>query len=372
MYITFKFKERDIMRNDTTKKPRGYWTKEKIQILASKYETKSEFRKNNGSAYTKAHREGWVNDVCSHMTSSQKPTGYWTYDRCKKEALKYETKSEFQKVNGSAYSSSLKNGWVDIVCSHMEDTIKSKGYWTYDRCKEEASKHEHKSDFKKACSYGYTKSRINGWLEDICSHMTPKGSLKDRFVYMYKFHETNSIYIGLTWNMNNRDNEHNNKEGSAVLKHLIEHNMTNVNYELVVDGYYPFKLAQELEDDYVKKFKEEGWNVLNVATAGSLGGSMIRWTKEKCLDEALKYESITEFQKGSSGACASVRRNNWLDEATSHMVRKSKPKGYWTKERCIEEVLKFKTKKEFRKKESGAYTIAHREGWIDDLFPKNK
>ncbi len=46
--------------------------------------------------------------------------GYWTKERCVAEAKKYKTKKEFRKGSISAYNSSLKNKWLDFVCTHME------------------------------------------------------------------------------------------------------------------------------------------------------------------------------------------------------------------------------------------------------------
>lgn len=37
----------------------------------------------------------------------------WTYETCKKESKKYNSRSLFHKSCVSAYASSLKNGWLD-------------------------------------------------------------------------------------------------------------------------------------------------------------------------------------------------------------------------------------------------------------------
>lgn len=44
-----------------------------------------------------------------------------------------------------------------------------------------------------------------------------------------------------------------------------------------------------------------------------------------------------------------------------HMEKK--PKGYWTKERCAEEALKYSTPDEFRKNAGSAYVIAKKK-WM--------
>ena len=44
-----------------------------------------------------------------------------------------------------------------------------------------------------------------------------------------------------------------------------------------------------------------------------------------------------------------------------------KPRGYWTKELLQEEALKYKTRNEFNKGSKGAYKAAHRKGILDDI-----
>lgn len=49
----------------------------------------------------------------------RKVRGYWTIDKVREEALKFNKRSDFQKCSLSAYSIAHKNGWLDDVCSHM-------------------------------------------------------------------------------------------------------------------------------------------------------------------------------------------------------------------------------------------------------------
>ena len=47
------------------------------------------------------------------------PSGYWTIDKVKEEALKFNKRSDFKNLSSSAYSTALRNGWLDDVCLHM-------------------------------------------------------------------------------------------------------------------------------------------------------------------------------------------------------------------------------------------------------------
>jgi len=62
------------------------------------------------------------------------------------------------------------------------------------------------------------------------------------------------------------------------------------------------------------------------------------WTKEKCQEVTLQFDNKSDFMKNYLGAYKSCLRNNWLDEVCSHMKQFRKPDGYWTKEKCQEEL----------------------------------
>lgn len=97
-----------------------------------------------------------------------------TLEECRNEALKYESRTSFFNHSKGYYLRAHRKGWVNEICGHMSEKIKPKNYWTYDRCKEEALKYEFKSDFGKRSTSAYSAARLGGWLEDICSHMNKK------------------------------------------------------------------------------------------------------------------------------------------------------------------------------------------------------
>jgi putative NADPH-quinone reductase len=343
-------------------KPNNYWTKERCQEEALKYNSRSEFQKNSVSAYNSSLKNGWFDEICSHMVELRKPNNHWTKEKCQEEALKYNSRSEFQK-NSPAYHASLKNGWIDEICSHMLELHKPNNYWTKERCQEEALKYNSKGEFRKNSPSAYDTSHRNGWIDEICSHMLPQGSLKKRYIYSYEFSDK-SVYVGLTWNTEDRKRRHIEDVRSAVNKYIK--NNPNISYEFKEWGYYDMLEAGKMEEEKEKEYIDSGWVILNIAKTGGLGGMVIKWTKERCQEEALKYNSRSEFQKNSSGAHYRSRKEGWLDEICSHMDELQKPSGYWTKERCHEEALKYNNRSEFRKN-SPAYNSSLRKGWLDEI-----
>ena len=343
-------------------KPHGYWTKERCHEEALKYNSRKDFHDNSSSAATKCMKNGWLDDVCLHMIEICKPKNYWTKERCYNEASKYNNRTNFQKNNTSAYISSRKNGWLNDICSHMVEKIKPDGYWSKEVCQRESLKYNSRSEFNKNSPKAYQQSWLNGWLNDICSHMQIIGDKYKRCIYVYEFSD-DSAYIGLTFNIDKRHSNHITNTSSPVFKKIKE----NISYQRkILTDYINVEKSKKLESFYVDEYKKNNWIILNKAKTGGVGGKFIKWTKEKCQEEALKYNTRHELEKNNGSSYHVIIKNKWDNEMFSHMTRTQKPSGYWTKERCKEEALKYKTRKDF-KKNSTAYTSSSKKGWLNEI-----
>jgi len=344
---------------DSKIKPRGFWTKENCQKESLKYKTRFEFLKGSRGAYESSRRNGWLDDICSHMIEILKPRGYWTKENCQKESLKYKTRLEFQKGSRGAYQSSLRNGWLDDVCNDMEEVVKPKGYWTKENCQKESLKYKTRLEFQKGSGSAYQKCCKNGWLDEICKDMEVVGNLKMRCIYVFEF-EDNYAYVGLTYDIKMRYDVHMNNINSSVYKHIQKTNLTPKLIQLT--DYMDVELVSKEETMWENKYMSNGWNMLNIKKTGGLGGGNLKWDYDSCQKESLKYNSRFEFCKGSSGSYESSRKNGWLDDICSHMLSYG-----WTKENCNKESLKYKTRIEFQKGSKNAYQSSLRNGWLDDI-----
>jgi len=294
----------------------------------------------------------------------KKTNGYWIFERCKDEALMYNTRSEFNKKSTGAYLKSLKMGWLDEFCSHMFEFRKPRNYWTKEKCRKEALKYEHRVDFQKKSGTAYVLCRTNNWLDEFCSHMEILGDLYKRCIYAYEFPD-NSVYVGLTFNVKKRNKDRKTKKNDGVTKHISE---TGLQPKIIqLTDYIDVKSAIIKEGEYEKKYKDEGWTILNIAKTGSIGGGFKIWTKEICQIEALKYNTKKEFRENNGKAYNASYDHEWLNEICSHMKKMINVKGYWTKEKCQEESLKYNIKEEFRKYCSAAYGKACDNKWIDEI-----
>ena len=125
--------------------------------------------------------------------------------------------------------------------------------------------------------------------------------------------------------------------------------------------------AANAEDEWIKKYADDGWIMINKKPGGDLGYGPQKYTKEFCAEEAKKYEYRKDFKRDNNILYNYASRHRWLEDICFHMPKRIPSKRYWTKKRCIKEARKHKTFSQFRKNCASAYAIAWRNGWLDEI-----
>lgn len=195
----------------------------------------------------------------------KKLAGYWTYERCLEEAKKYSLKADFKLKAAGAYDVSKDRGWLEEFTWLKS---RSKVKWTYKTCYDEAKKYKTRSEFAKKAGAAYRTARKNGWFDEY------------------------------TW--------------------------------------------------FIDIVKPTGY-----------------WTYETCFEEARKYKTRWHFSKGCQTAYQRAKKEKWIDDYT-WFVSDSTPAGYWTYEKCYVEAKKYRTRTELNKKAGYIYKLALQRGWLDD------
>ena len=141
----------------------GKWNYKSCYKEAKKYRTLKEFRENAPATYNVVCKHGWQNEYHWLNVNTHKP-GYWTYERCYEEAKKYSTRKKFQSGNHSAYTKSSKEKWINdyVWFSPSASMLK----WDYDGCYNAAKNYNTLSDFRQNCGRAYSVARKNNWLID--------------------------------------------------------------------------------------------------------------------------------------------------------------------------------------------------------------
>ncbi len=241
--------------------------------------------------------------------------------------------------------------------------IKFAGYWTKERCLEEALKHKSRTEFSKNSKGAYGAAFKNGWLNECYAHMELIGNRFKRLIYAVIFQD-NHIYVGLTYNTKIRFNFHLNNKKSSVCKHIIKTGL-KPEFKKLTD-FLDANIASVQEGIFEKQYIERGYVILNKVKTGALGGDVLKWTKNKCITEIKKYKSLSEFILNNDSAYRSVVRNGWIDILSQ--LDKNKPNGYWNiKKNCLHVALKCSSLSEFRKKYSTACKYSVKNGWFEEI-----
>ena len=114
------------------------------------------------------------------------------------------------------------------------------------------------------------------------------------------------------------------------------------------------------------KMKREAWNDVCDHMPKRVPAKRY-WTKAKVAAVAARFDSRSAFKRAEPSVHSTASREGWLDDVCAHMVRKYRPKGYWTKERLATEARKYDARAKFQKGSNSAYIIARNNGWLDDV-----
>jgi hypothetical protein len=183
----------------SNRKPRGYWTLERCMEDASQYRSRSEWLSGSASAHQIAKRNGWLERCCKHMSRLIRPKGYWTLERCIEDAAPFSKRTDWKRLSGAGYDAAKKRGWLDKCCVHMEPISKVSGYWNLVRCMEDAAQYLTQMSWKSSSGSAWGAAQRNGWLEQCCEHMDSDDCGTDNdVVYIWRDAGTGLHKVGIT------------------------------------------------------------------------------------------------------------------------------------------------------------------------------
>jgi hypothetical protein len=444
---------------------RNHWDASTIRAEAQRFTTRKEFEDNSPGAIQSARRLGLLDEVCQHMVSKYRLPRYgsgriyWTKEKCRIAALEFKTRTEFQDGSPSAYRRALKEGWLEDICGHMRlptpswkraiyayefrdksayvgltynyeqrhqqhltDTRKrlhkklhSVGYmmirnniwmgrreaqaaerdlvekyrksgwqilnrvtagqlggtarkWFKNTCAREAKKYQTRVAFIQGSSGAYDAAKNMGWLDEVCAHMKRQRVRKwtkamliaeaQKYTTLKEFRKQVPSAYGVVC-----------KKGwlDEICGRLRKHNEWTQHAVLVavenLGGAAAFKKAHPTA---YRTAVRSGWIQPLPRNPNYKTPSTPCWTLERLKAEAAKYQTRMEFNERASGAYSAARKRKLIDEVCAHMTSAFKPRGYWdNKERVLAAAKKFETRAKFTKGNGSAYYAAIRNGWLD-------
>lgn len=347
------------------------YTDEELIELAKGYNDLKQFRKEQRYPYFAIVRRGKIDEMCGHMKRFYAKD--YTVENLRNIALKYKTKEELRKNNEGAYLAARRRGILEDVCSHMEEVRRPKGFYSKGYCHVIALGYKTRGEFQKGDVYAYNLAFNEGWLDDICGHMKAAGTnLNRRLVYVYTFPD-GYAYVGLTDDVKRRKYEHlhklSQKKKSPVFRHIKE---TGLSYEYKeLTDWLDADTAAKVEDEYIKKYKADGWKLLNRMRGGGLGDPGRGKRKDKVVQAIVnQYEYVEDFKEREPEIYKDLCESRQFCKFCSGLKRRKKRPGYWTLDRAIAVMPECETAAEFRKTYRQAYRIVKAAGMLDEYYPK--
>lgn len=223
------------------------------------------------------------------MKKELKPRHYWTFDRCKEDALKYNSLIEWRKKSNSSYLISGRNNWKKNISSHMKRPKNHNFKWSLENCILDAKKHKTKQSWRESKNSGYTVAKRNKWLDLCCRHMESYGGTSKKEIDIFeivnnkissirgkRFRVTNEIYKAKCFELDiyipelNKGIEFDGKYWhslSSLQKRFPNWSLTDVSrYHELKDGFFQsigIEVVHVKEEDWLKNKQLEVTKILN-------------------------------------------------------------------------------------------------------------
>ena len=243
--------------------------------------------------------------------------------------------------------------------------------YTDEEAEKVAKKYKTKADFRKN-DKGYYYYALRRHIMPKFTWLQSEPHLFNaiNYVYRYYFQEQNAVYVGRTINIEERDFDHHRdrgKESSAVLKFAKERGVEVPKIEILERGLTGEE-SQIKEDDYVRKYRNEGFIVLNKGATGKGTGSLgikKKYSRKRFLEIASRYEFVSDFSKEQHPLYVAAVKYGWLQDAY-FLKRKNRTSKDFSKEMCLSVARQCSSRTELFDRDSTVYSKMLKEGWMDE------
>ena len=153
-------------------KQRKEWTYDNCKDEAHNFSCLNEWLKNSSSSYLAARKNKWHTRIAQELEWKQ--LNKWTYENCKSEATKFCSLVDWAKKSPSSYSAARTNKWQRKIARELgwkSRKVFDLSYWSYDRCREEASNFSSVLEWKKKSLKSYRAALKNKWHKQIVQEL---------------------------------------------------------------------------------------------------------------------------------------------------------------------------------------------------------
>lgn len=148
------------------------WTKETLLENAKLYSKRSDWMKDNISAYNTALKSGYYNECVAHMEKYDfGREKIWSYEKITKIYKKYDNIKDLRINDNAAYNAAIRLGYHDKLGEHLERGWSKMKKWSFDKVAEEAKKYNSISELQRNNPSAYNTAIRNKWLMSVIGHM---------------------------------------------------------------------------------------------------------------------------------------------------------------------------------------------------------
>jgi len=296
----------------------------------------------------------------------------WTEALLAKEARKFRTRKEFKTQSSSAYNAAHRRRIIDKICAHME--VKQR-VWTADSIRQEARRHSSLTDFWQTSAAAARNAKKLGIFDSVTAHMIRTrnppgfwtkekiGEEAARFDSKKRFaSESPSAYR------------------AAVKLGVVADVCAHMKPGKRSDGYWQDKanILNEAKkfgsrSEFQKGSPQAARAVSELQIQAELDEVLPRkttrkWTKQTIEKAAFRHETWKDFRNHDGGAYNAARDLGILDEIGKHLKNIQASQGQWqTLENLSREAKKYTERKKFARGSPGAYGAAFDMNVLDEI-----
>ena len=238
-----------------------------------------------------------------------------------------------------------------------------------DAMKQCRNSHEFTSSYKLA----YQITKEEGWYNELCDLVFNNNENFNNFynkihlIYSYEFEELKHVYVGRTLDIKRRDWSHRCDEKDGVYRFSIK-NSIEIPEVKILEEKLNAEESQIKENEWLNNYINNGWHVINKAITGlnksSLGASYRKWNYETCKEAASQCTSKEDFRRKFVGAYNISRKYGWIYDFFDFNLKRENG-CFDTFEKCIDEIKKYNSIGDIRKKYPFLYRKICKNKWND-------
>lgn len=277
------------------------------------------FRERYSGAYWTLRENGWLDIVFPNRRKNKKS---YSINDFKNTLSKAKNLKSWRKKYSYLSTLAYQRGWFVTEDERLTQIAEKKGLQVFDsqyarnilsncaiiteeNIRKKASLCEDRRTFRNIFPQHYRKACVMRLLDSVCEHMPAPRSREYRAIYAAEFQD-GYVYIGLSYDLDDRWNKHMKDKRSAVYIHSKESSLLPL-FKMIHD-YEPKEIAKVLEGEYKDQYSDKGWKILNRVKTGGLGASTRKLSEKFVIKIALTCESYKDFRMKCGGAYHAARR----------------------------------------------------------------